>query len=337
MQTTEVRVPAPTEGAPEVLAIETRDLHKRYGDVLAVQGVDLAVPAGEIFGLLGPNGAGKTTAIKMLLGLTRPTSGYAAVFGRELPREAARVRQLVGYVTQEVALDKALTARENLRLVASLYHVPRGERNARINELLEFSELTERADDIVRDYSGGMRKRLDLALGLIHQPRLLIMDEPTLGLDIQTRRRLWEYVRTLRDERGLTILLTTHYLDEADQLCDRVGIIDHGQIVALGPPSELKSALAGDVVTLSLGEESSAQAVANAECAADLVRLLPGVRTATVVGAAVRTAVENAEHAMPPMLDALRGAGIEASGVSYARPSLDDVFLHHTGKSMREG
>lgn len=322
-----------TEAAP---AIETRGLRKRYGEVIAVNGVDLRVDAGEIFGLLGPNGAGKTTLIRMLLGLARPTDGFAAIFGHQVPREAGRVRQLVGYVTQEVALDRALTARENLRLVASLYHVPRQQRDARIAELLAFAELTDRAESIVREYSGGMRKRLDLAMGLVHRPQLLIMDEPTLGLDIQTRRRLWEYVRNLRDEHGLTILLTTHYLEEADQLCDRVAIIDHGAVVALGPPVALKSALGNDVVNVTLHSEDIA-ADGVAERAATVLRSLPAIAQAHPHGTGVRFAVDDAERALPAVLEALREQDIAVEGVSYARPTLDDVFLHHTGRSLREG
>lgn len=318
--------------------MEVRGLRKRYGAVVAVDGIDLTIHTGEIFGLLGPNGAGKTTAIKMLLGLAKPTEGYAAVFGNELPAHADRVRQVVGYVTQEVALDRALTARENLRLVASLYHVPRADVDRRIADLLAFAELADRADDIVRAYSGGMRKRLDLAMGLLHHPRLLIMDEPTLGLDIQTRRRLWEYVRALRDDQGLTILLTTHYLDEADQLCDRVAIIDHGNIVALGRPEELKAALGGDVVIIKVGGLDGGDRVVSEamERAAALLRGLAEVSETTLTDTDVRATVLSAERALPSMLAALRAEGIEVLGASYARPTLDDVFLHHTGHSLRD-
>ncbi len=338
MQTTPTLNSDAATPASSASAIETRALRKRYGDIVAVDGVNLTVPAGEIFGLLGPNGAGKTTIIRMLLGLAKPTEGYAAVFGHELPGEASAVRKLVGYVTQAVALDRVLSARENLRLVASLYHLPRSESKRRITELLEFADLTARADDVVRNYSGGMRKRLDLAIGLIHRPRLLIMDEPTLGLDIQTRRRLWEYIQTLRDEHELTILLTTHYLDEADQLCDRVAIIDHGAIVAIGPPSDLKAALGADMVSLSFGEASVSDVAAGiAARAAEIARSVPGVRQTIAVGGSINAAVENAETAVPALLAALRANGLDVKGVAYAHPTLDDVFLHHTGKSMREG
>lgn len=342
MQTAETRVaPNPNDGAGvPPPAVETRRLRKRYGSVIAVDGVDLAIGSGEIFGLLGPNGAGKTTTIKMLLGLARPTEGYAAVFGYQLPNQANHVRQLVGYVTQEVALDRVLTARENLRLVAALYHVPGREANRRIEELLTFADLTARGDSIVRDYSGGMRKRLDLVMGLVHQPRLLILDEPTLGLDIQTRRRLWAYVRSLREEHGLTILLTTHYLDEADQLCDRVAIIDQGKIVAIGPPDQMKAALGGDIISLTLGGEVQKDGAGGAETAdqaIELIRRLTDVRDAAAVGETVRATVSGAERTLPVVLAALKGAGIEVAGVSYSRPTLDDVFLYHTGHSLREG
>lgn len=315
-------------------------MYKRYGPVTAVDGIDLAISSGEIFGLLGPNGAGKTTTIKVLLGLARPSEGSAAVFGQRLPEQAGKVRELVGYVTQEVALDPVLTARENLRLVGALYHVPRRDLDRRIAELLAFAELEGRADDVVRGYSGGMRKRLDLAMGLLHRPRLLIMDEPTLGLDVQTRRRLWEYVRTLRDEQDLTILLTTHYLEEADQLCDRVAIIDHGRIVALGPPAELKAALGGDVVVLTLAGEDRAQegalGLTDAARAAAVVSRQTDARNVVATATGIRATVANAERSLPSILDALRAEGVEVAGASYSRPSLDDVFLHHTGRAFRD-
>jgi ABC-2 type transport system ATP-binding protein len=282
--------------------------------------------------LLGPNGAGKTTTIRILLGLTRPTAGRAVVFGHPLPSEVQAVRQLVGYVTQEAALDRVLSARENLKLMAALCHVPDRVAKTRIDELLEFAELTDQANRVVRTFSGGMKKRLDLIMGLVHEPRLLVLDEPTLGLDIQTRRHLWEYIRRLREEQGITVLLTTHYLEEADQLCDRVGIIDHGQIVALGPPSELKASLGGDVVTIGLSEDAGLVT----EDVAALLRPLPSVRAVSASDGHIRATVIGAEQVLPSLLDALRSKGVAVAGVSYARPTLDDVFLHHTGHALRE-
>jgi ABC-2 type transport system ATP-binding protein len=322
-------------------AVETLGLRKRYGGVVAVDGVDLTIAPGEIVGLLGPNGAGKTTIIKMLLGLAKPTEGRAAVFGHLLPQEAHRVRQLVGYVTQEVALDRVLSARENLRLVAALYHVPGPRVEERIRGLLDFAELTDRADDVVRTYSGGMRKRLELVMGLVHEPRLLVLDEPTLGLDIQTRRRLWAYVKDLRENHDMTILLTTHYLEEADQLCDRVAIIDYGRIVALDTPAKLKAKIGGDVVRLELGPERGGHQTQNGTAAsvalraAEVVRAL-GAGEAVAADGEVRATVEGAESALPILLQALRAEGLEVARVSYARPSLDDVFLYYTGRAFRE-
>src|SRR5437764_330763 len=223
--------------APREPAIEVVDLEKRYGDTEAVRGVSFTVYRGEVFGLLGPNGAGKTTTIKILLSLLRPSAGSAKVAGMDVERDAAGLRAAIGWVPQEITLDPLLTGRENLLLQAGMHHLPAGQRRSRVDELLDLVELTDAADRIVRTYSGGMKKRLDLAMGLTHRPRVLFLDEPTLGLDVHTRHRLWEYIETFRD-MGTTILLTTHYLEEADALCDRIAIIDQGQIQDLGTPDE---------------------------------------------------------------------------------------------------
>jgi len=234
---------AGAEGAGETI-IQVVDLVKQYrGGVRAVDGVSFEVRPGEIFGFLGPNGAGKTTTIMCLITLLEPTSGRAVVCGYDAARQPDRVRSRIGYVSQDIAVDDALTGRENLYLQGRLYHLDRATIAERSREVLEMVDLTDRADDIVATYSGGMRKRLDIAEGLIHRPAVLFLDEPTLGLDIQTRRRIWDYVRLLRDREGITVFMTTHYMEEADQLCDRIAIIDHGRIAAIGPPGDLKAGI----------------------------------------------------------------------------------------------
>jgi ABC-2 type transport system ATP-binding protein len=238
-------------------AIRTHALVKRYGDFAAVDGIDLRIAEGELFGLLGPNGAGKTTTISMLSTMLRPTSGQALLFDMDVTKRPADVRRQIGVVFQEPSLDEELTGLENLEFHARLYKVPKATRTPRIAELLDLVELTERKDDLVKTYSGGMRRRLELARGLIHKPRVLFLDEPTLGLDPQTRAHLWEYIQRLNREEKVTMVLTTHYMEEADMLCDRLAIIDKGKIVVEGSPAELKAQLGGDVVYLSRARRAS--------------------------------------------------------------------------------
>ena len=259
---------------PGVPAIEAIHLSRRFGRTEAVRDVSFTVAQGEIFGLLGPNGAGKTTTIKILLSLVRPSGGTARVLGVDVAREPDRVRQLIGWVPQETAVDPLLTGRENLLLVAGMYHLPPAEAARRVDELLALVELSEAAGRVVREYSGGMRKRLDLAMGLVHRPAVLFLDEPTLGLDIQTRRRLWQYIRAFR-ELGTTILVTTHYLEEADQLCDRVAIIDGGRIRALGTPGELKARYGTESLQLRVAPGQDRRAIA---ALAGQLAALPEVR-----------------------------------------------------------
>lgn len=313
-------------------AIETDGLTKRYGDLTAVDGVSLTVGAGEIFGLLGPNGAGKSTFIKMLLAVTRPTAGSARVCGHDVGADPMAVRRCIGWVTQEVAIDRQLTARENLLLQAGIYHVPKDEIDSRISELLAMVELTDRADTLAKTFSGGMKKRLDLAMGLIHRPQVLFLDEPTLGLDIQTRRRLWAYIRHLRAEAGMTILLTTHYLDEADQLCDRIAIIDAGRIQAIGTPAELKAQAGDQIVRLELAEADRPR---QAEFAEAVGRLGP-VLSVLDSGAGLQLSVTSHREAVPALLDAADHAGLTLAAVNCLQPTLDDVFLALTGHRIRE-
>ena len=238
-------------------AIEAKELTKIYpGGLRAVDNVSFTIEDGEIFGFLGPNGAGKTTTIMMLITLTNPTSGTATIKGHDIRTERNAVRNYIGYVSQDVAVDDQLTGRENITLQGKFYHLPKDTLKERADEVLEMLDLTDRAKDKVETYSGGMRKRLDIAEGLIHRPEVLFLDEPTLGLDIQTREKIHEYIRRLQKEKNMTIFITTHYMEEADQLCDRVGIIDHGQIKANGEPEKLKGGVGGDVVTLKIAPES---------------------------------------------------------------------------------
>jgi ABC-2 type transport system ATP-binding protein len=305
-----------------------------------VDGVSLTIEQGEIFGLLGPNGAGKTTFIRMLITLARRTGGELEVFGIDPAVRPADVRAAIGYVSQEVGLDRSLTGREHLELSAALYHVPRRERPSRIETLLQLVELGARADSVVRTYSGGMKKRLEIACGLIHRPRLLVLDEPTLGLDIATRRRIWEYLRQLRAD-GVTILLTTHYLEEADALCDRLAIIDRGRIQASGSPEELKASLRGEVVTLRLAAAPGATAAAQADGLSEHLRALEGVTEVRAAGAgtlhlSVAGPMLSAGAALPRIVEAASARGAEVESVAWSRPTLDDVFIVLTCHTQRD-
>jgi ABC-2 type transport system ATP-binding protein len=314
--------------------IQTHDLKKtfksRRGNVEAVKGVDLRVEQGEIFGFLGPNGAGKTTTLRMLTTLMPPSGGEATVAGHDLRRASDRVRERIGYVSQAGGTDDTATGRENLVLQARLYGIDRATARTRASALIATLELEAIADRVTSTYSGGQRRRLDLALGLIHQPALIFLDEPTTGLDPQSRARLWDEVRRLRDG-GVTVFLTTHYLEEADALCDRLAIIDDGRIVAEGTPAALKRQIAGDVVTLGLDAENGALAHAQT-----LLREQPFVRDLTADKDVLRLYVEQGEAALPAILRVLDGASLPLRTIALARPSLDDVFLRQTGRSLRE-
>ncbi len=314
--------------------LETRDLKKtftgRRGTVEAVKGVDLRVEQGEIFGFLGPNGAGKTTTLRMLTTLLPPSGGEATIAGHDLRRASDRVREKIGYVSQAGGTDDTATGRENLVLQARLYGLDRATARARAQTLIGTLELEAIADRVTSTYSGGQRRRLDLALGLIHQPQLIFLDEPTTGLDPQSRARLWDEVRRLRDE-GMTVFLTTHYLEEADALCDRLSIIDGGRIVAEGTPTALKREIAGDVVTLGLDGHNGA--IGQAE---GLLRGQPFVRDLSTDKDVLRLYVEQGETALPAILRILDAAALPLRSIALARPSLDDVFLRQTGRSLRE-
>lgn len=311
--------------------IETHDLRRSFkargGTVDAVQGVDLTVGAGQVFGFLGPNGAGKTTTLRMLATLLPPSGGDATIAGADLRREPARVRERIGYVPQGGSTDPAESGRRELIIQGRLYGMGRSEAVRRATEVLEALDLEAAADRKIGTYSGGMRRRLDIGLGIVHRPAVLFLDEPTTGLDPQARARMWEEIRKLRAE-GTTVFLTTHYLEEADALADRLAIIDHGKIVASGTADELKSEIAGDVITLGvdgLGER-----------VLDLVRRQPYVREAAIDGEVVRLYVDRGEATVPQILRTLDAAGLAPQTITLARPSLDDVFLRQTGRSLRE-
>ena len=311
--------------------IETHNLRRvfksRKGAVEAVAGVDLDVTKGEIFGFLGPNGAGKTTTLRMLSTLLPVTSGEATVAGFDLLRDAAKVRYQIGYVSQEGSSAPEIPGRTELVLQGRLYGMTKTRSEQRAAELIAALELADCADRATKTYSGGQKRRLDIGIGLMHLPQLLFLDEPTTGLDPQSRARMWDEVRKLRDT-GTTVFLTTHYLEEADALCDRIAIIDHGKIVALGTPDDLKRQVAGDVIVV--GTDHAGDRV---------LELLKGqsyVREATSGDGVVRLYVDRGETAMPQIIRVLDSAGIPLASLSLSRPSLDDVFLHQTGRSLRD-
>jgi ABC-2 type transport system ATP-binding protein len=313
--------------------IETRDLRRtfktRSGAVEAVRGVDLDVTSGEIFGFLGPNGAGKTTTLRMLATLLKPTSGVATVAGADLAREPQTVRRRIGYVPQGGSTDPAETGRGELVLQGRLYGLSKTDAERRAVEVLTTLELDGAADRPTGTYSGGMRRRLDVGLGIVHRPMVLFLDEPTTGLDPQARARMWEEIQRLR-EQGTTVFLTTHYLEEADALCDRLAIIDLGRIVARGTSDELKHEVAGDVVKIGM-DGAGASVLA-------LVEAMPFVREASLDEDTnlVRLYVDRGETAVPQLLRSLDAAGFAPTSIALNKPSLDDVFLRQTGRSLRE-
>ena len=311
------------------IAIDVSHLSKSYGSHVAVADISFQVYAGEIFGLLGPNGAGKSTTLRTLITLLTPSSGTATVLGLDTVRDADKVRHVIGYVPQERAIDRFLTGREHLELLAALYHLPKDEAAKRIGELLKLVELESHADRPAKTYSGGMKRKLDIACGLLPDPKILFLDEPTLGLDVQSRLRIWDYVRMLK-ARGMTVVMTTNYLDEADQLCDRLAIIDGGKIKTLGAPAELKIALGGDIVSLTLKEADRMHAL---ESALNGQAAIKSVR-ATAKGLDIR--VESPEKALPTILESANRLGCSIEFIQYNRPRLDDVFIAHTGRAITE-
>jgi ABC-2 type transport system ATP-binding protein len=308
-------------------AIETHQLTKMYNSLKAVDTLDIAVESGEVFGLLGPNGAGKTTALSMLCTILKPTSGTATVNGFDIVREANIVRKSIGIVFQDPSVDDRLTARENLYMHANLYGVPASEQKERITRILKLVELEDRADDLLRTYSGGMRRRLELGRGLIHYPKVLFLDEPTVGLDPQTRDHIWKYIKELKESHDITVVLTTHYMDEADRLSDRIAIMDHGKIVVLDSPQNLKETLEGDVITVRAN---------NIEALAELVSKWLGFNKARIVDGALEITVRGGKAAMPRIMEIASQNNIYVESLVSREPNLEDVFLHYTGRTIRQ-
>jgi ABC-2 type transport system ATP-binding protein len=308
-------------------AIEADGLVKTYpNDVRALDGLSFAVPAGTIFGLLGPNGAGKSTAVKILTTLARADSGTARVAGHDVARDAASVRREIGVVGQKHGVDVALTGRENLRLQGRVFEMRGSELENRVKELLDQLGLAEAGDRITRGYSGGMQRRLDIAMGLVHRPRVLFMDEPTTGLDPEVRVGMWQEIERLSLHEGLTILLTTHYLEEADLLASNLAIVDRGKVVVEGTPEELKGQLQGDAIHVELAQE-----VLGLETS---MSALDGVKEVSVDGRMLHARAANGARAVPVVLSALEGQNVDVVSVTVARPSLDDVYLRHTGRAF---
>jgi len=309
----------------DTIAVES--LEQRYGAVEALAGVSFVVREGEVFGLLGPNGAGKSTTVRILCTLTRPDAGRAQVAGHDVLRSPSDVRRSIGYVPQESGVDTYGTGRENLTLQGRVQGLRGAPLRRRVEELLELVGIAGAADRVVKGYSGGMKRRLDIAMGLVHSPQVLFLDEPTTGLDPEARVAMWAELGKLASRETLTILLTTHYLEEADQLADRLAIVSRGRIVVEGTPDELKRNLRGEAVSVELADGVEADPVA-------VVLAIAGVHEATIEGRSLRTRVESGARAIPGILSALEAAGIGVESVTSHRPSLDDVYLHYTGREF---
>ncbi len=309
--------------------VVTENLQKIFpGNVRAVDGISFTVHEGEVFGFLGPNGAGKSTTLSMLTTQLRPSGGRATVDGHDVVAEPEAVRRGIGIVFQESTADDELTGRENLELTAALYGVPRAEARIRMEDLLARMHLTEAADRPAKTYSGGMRRRLELAASLLHRPKILFLDEPTLGLDPQGRAGIWDYVRQIRNETHVTVFMTTHYLDEADQLCDRIAIIDNGHLVAVGSPTELKDRIGGDVLTVRPKATEPDLSLA--------LGAIPGVFQVQRQDGGYRIKCRNGEAVVPTAVKSCFDAGVGVESVAVKKPSLDEVFLDLTGRAYRE-
>ncbi len=309
-----------------VFDIEVTALVKRFKEVVAVNGVTFKVNSGEIFGLLGPNGAGKTTTIKMLTTLIEPTSGKAKVANYDIGKDKSNVRKSIGIVFQDPSLDDKLTGRENLVFHGMLYNLESKVMSKRISEVLKLVELEDKADILVENYSGGMKRRLEIARGLMHQPKVIFLDEPTVGLDPQTRRKIWDYIIELNKKHKTTIILTTHYIEEADFLCSRVAFVDHGRIVALDTPEKLKNKMGGDIISLKVDFPVNKNIFSK-------VKWIKNVKS---LNDTLELTVDDGEKKILDVLDVAKKNGIKIHSVNLRKPSLEDVFIKITGKGIRE-
>jgi len=311
-------------------AIEIRGLTKEFGELKAVDSIDLSIKEGEIFGLLGPNGAGKTTTLSMLSTILNPTKGKASVCGHDIVKDRNSVRHCIGIVFQDPSLDDDLTARENLYFHGRLYGMTEEGIGAKSQEVLALVELMDRANSLVKTFSGGMKRRLEIARGLMHHPKVLFLDEPTLGLDPQTRRHLWEYISKINEKEKMTIILTTHYMDEADFLCDRIGIIDKGKIIALDSSEKLKDVLGGDVITLQVSDPGKMKLlIEKLECE-------KCVKKVDVFDNSLNVTITDGGKNIPKIVQLAEKNKITIDSVMLKRPSLEDVFIHYTGRTIRE-
>jgi ABC-2 type transport system ATP-binding protein len=308
------------------VALHIENLTRRFNNLIAVDNISFEIEHGEIFGLLGPNGAGKTTTLSMLSTMLKPTSGSATVNGIDIERDEDGVRKSIGIVFQDQSLDEELTAWENMDFHGRLYRIPSDIRKQRITELLRLVELEDRQHDIVKTFSGGMRRRLEIARGLLHHPSVLFLDEPTLGLDPQTRNHLWQYIASLAREKGITIILTTHYMEEADRLCSRVAIIDHGKIIALDTPQNLKDGIGGDVVTIRSPDPAAVIATLTE----------PWITRAEQHNDDVIVSLQHAEQHISTIVTLLNTHHVPIQSLAIHKPTLEDVFLSFTGKTIRE-
>lgn len=311
-----------------MVAIKTVDLTKKFGNLTAVNKVNLEVDQGEIFGLLGPNGAGKSTLISMLCTILNPSSGTAEIEGYDIKTEASKVRGSIGIVFQDPSIDDKLTGRENMELHADLYDVPRDIMHSRIDEVLKLVELEERASNFVNTYSGGMRRRLEIARSLIHYPKVLFLDEPTIGLDPQSRDHIWNYIRDLKKRENITIMLTTHYMEEADKLCDRIAIIDRSRIIALDTPENLKEKLGGETIIIESSDNDLLSAkLQEAELADNILKTEDELNIC----------VKNAHKTLARIVELAVSVGVYIDNITVREPDLNDVFMYYTGREIREG
>ena len=312
-------------------AIEINSLSKNFKDSIAVDNISLNVEEGEIFGFLGPNGAGKSTTMMILTTLLKPTSGHASVCGYDVVSNSSQVRKNIGFVQQEIGIDEYLTARENLQFQCKISQIPKDQIQARIDEVIDLVELTEKQNEPSITFSGGMRKRLDLACGLIHRPKVLFLDEPTVGLDIQTRRKIWQYIRKIHKEFGMTLFDSTHYMEEADNLCDRVGIIDYGKIQIIDTPESIKNYLETDMITFSIVSDKIKK-----EQFVEKLKTLELIKNIKINETDMIVQSSNSTQVVPQIFEIASGIGLNIDSFVLNKPTLDDVFISYTGHNLRD-